>query len=124
MVFSGFPFNVDSTIGMAKDSAQWFQHSSNWLTISKSMSTQFASNSSSKNPSFIIKQYPNSDSVLQTCFLHVDGASKEGNAWSALGFTASHPDGSLIAQQTLSTYIVPLQFKRKFRQFLKLSNGL
>lgn len=77
-------FNVASTIGMAKDSTQWFHHASRWLSNSKLASTPTTSPPITKNPSFIIKQYPNSESALRACFLHVDGAWKEGKLGVAL----------------------------------------
>lgn len=101
VVFSDIPFNVASTIGMAKDSAQWFLHASNWLT--KSASSASAS-PIDKYPYFIVKNSPMQESNHRVCHLHVDGAWKEGKAWNGLGFTVSHPIGSLIAHQALSSY--------------------
>lgn len=67
---------------MAKNNAHWFH------TVS----------------SLILKPYPNSSSIQRTCILHVDGAQKEGHVQSGTGFTASLPNGSLIAQHSISTY--------------------
>lgn len=101
VVFSDIPFNVASTIGMAKDSAQWFLHASNWLTKSTSLAS---ASPIDKYPYFIVKNSPMQESNHRVCHLHVDGAWKEGKAWNGLGFTVSHPIGSLIAHQALSSY--------------------
>lgn len=57
-----------------------------------------------KSSPFIIKDCQRQEFDRHVFHLHVDGAWKEGKAWSGLDFTASHPNESLIATHALSSY--------------------
>lgn len=73
---------------------------SNWLANTKSQTPSHTD----RNPTFIIRNSSTSAAAQRVCHLHVDGAWKEGYERSEISFTASQPNGLLVAKQALSTF--------------------